>query len=115
MDRKKGKNDGSSGGVSYFKCKPGYGVFTIPERMELLKKAKKEKPTKGPERPPTPTPDDIGEMQSNLAGSVDLISGAFLESSEDGSADGPPAYDIPDSEMSLALPVDEPLEDVSSD
>jgi hypothetical protein len=82
--------------------------------MELLKKAKKEK-SKGPERPPTPTPDDIGEMQSNLAGSLRLTSGAFMESSEDGSADGPPAYDIPDSEMSLVLPPDEPLEDVGAD
>ncbi|CAB4067834.1 CLIP1 [Lepeophtheirus salmonis] len=35
LDKPEGKNDGSVNGVSYFKCKPMYGVFSRPSRLSL--------------------------------------------------------------------------------
>ena len=32
----KGKNDGSVAGVSYFRCKPGYGVFVRLSQISVI-------------------------------------------------------------------------------
>jgi len=36
LDRPNGKNDGSVNGVSYFQCKPGFGLFVRPDALDEL-------------------------------------------------------------------------------
>lgn len=36
LSEPKGKNDGSVMGVSYFSCKPNYGVFVRPSQVKVL-------------------------------------------------------------------------------
>ena len=36
LDRPRGNNDGSKGGVEYFKCKPNHGVFVLPSKVNKL-------------------------------------------------------------------------------
>lgn len=36
LDRPRGNNDGSKGGVEYFKCKPNHGVFVLPSKVKKL-------------------------------------------------------------------------------
>jgi dynactin complex subunit len=36
LDDKKGKNNGSINGITYFDCKPEFGLFVRPKQVQLL-------------------------------------------------------------------------------
>lgn len=36
LDDPKGKNDGTVGGIAYFTCKMGYGVFVRPSQVKAI-------------------------------------------------------------------------------
>lgn len=45
LDKSEGKNDGTIQGITYFNCKPNYGVFVRPSQVKVI----------GNEREPSPS------------------------------------------------------------
>ena len=63
LDRPRGNNDGSKGGVEYFKCKPNHGVFVLPSKVKKLidrdssfDQPSSEESSSSSPNPPTTTP-----------------------------------------------------------
>ncbi|KAJ7163329.1 dynein associated protein-domain-containing protein [Mycena filopes] len=108
-----GKNDGSVGGVSYFTCKPGYGIFV---------RASQIKSTHGSEIERTPAPTTrpaIGHQRTNSLRnnarppSVSSTSPRSASPAKPNVATSPPAAGSPTKRTLLAMPPRKSLQSTS--